>query len=90
MNGEHVSGGGRKRIPGKQRRKESRQFLGVLDFFRVFLEVKSPVERNVYFKALGIPLLKWPMERVLQCPLLRQRNVRNFDLNMGDKEVQGL
>lgn len=87
MNGEYVSGGGRKRIPGKQRQKASRQFLGVLDFFRVFLEVNSPVERNVYFKALGIPLLKWPMERVL---FLRQRNVRNFDLNMGDKEVQGL
>lgn len=54
MNGECVSGGGRKRIPGKQRQKASRQFLGVLDFFRVFLEVKSPVKRNVYFKALGI------------------------------------
>ena len=49
-----VSGGGIKRIHGKWRGKAGRQFLGVLDYFSVFLEVKSPVERNAYFKIFGI------------------------------------
>lgn len=41
-----------------------RQFLGVLDCFRLFLEVKSLVERDAYIKAFGV-LLKWPLERTL-------------------------
>lgn len=37
--------------PGNRGKRQAGSFLGVLDFFRVFLE---PVKRNVYFKALGI------------------------------------
>lgn len=31
-----------------------RPFLGVLDCFRLFLEVKSLVERDAYIKAFGV------------------------------------
>lgn len=41
-----------------------RQFLGILDGFRLFLEEKSLVERDAYIKAFGV-LLKWPLERTL-------------------------
>lgn len=53
MNGEWCERRGHKENPWEMEGKGGRQLLGVLDHFRVFLEVKSPVERSAYFKTFG-------------------------------------